>query len=111
MDPVPVSPCDHVIAAYARAAFVRVLEEHELFVHTDHVSVTVTDQGALALKYDGPHLSAVGVFHGNLNESTLLLGQVQTNAWQANFGSVDSFRGAMPDGTPLLYVGNTAVTR
>ncbi len=92
------------VIAYARLAFGVVLDQHEIVILPDRVATVPMADGAIGLIYETAECSATGSFAGNPSDGSLRLEHVRTSVWEADFGTIDRFRGARPDGTPILVV-------
>lgn len=92
------------VIAYACLAFGVVLDQHEIVILPDRVATVPMADGAIGLIYETAECSATGSFAGNLSGGSLRLEHVRTSVWEADFGTIDRFRGARPDGTPILVV-------
>lgn len=86
---------------YARQAFAVVLDQHELSVPATHIQA-IPVQGGIVLLYETQDYSATGRFDGLASGGTLTLEEVKTPHWKARFDTVDRFKGARPDGVPIL---------
>ncbi len=89
---------------YAQLAFGVVLDQHEIVIIPAKVQTVPMADGAIGLIYETPQCSASGRFVGNGTGGLLQLEHVRTEIWNADFGTTDHFKGARPDGTPILVV-------
>lgn len=92
------------VIAYAQLAFGVVLDQHEITILPTRVQTVPMADGAIALIYETAECTASGRFIGDARSGTLRLEHVRTLEWNADFGTIDQFKGSQPDGTPILAV-------
>lgn len=96
------TPAEEAVMDYARQALAVVLEQHELVILPSKVQAIPHDDGSVTLMHETVEVDAVGRFVGDTSSGTLTLERIRTLEWSGQFDTVDRFKGAREDGTPIL---------
>lgn len=99
---------------YLREATCMVLDQHEIILAPNQLTVSYLPGSTKSNRYlvsleDGPDQliqSIRAVFTGDERGGTVELGCVRTKYWEAQFDTVDTFRGTDQHGKPLLLQKN-----
>lgn len=95
------------VVGYARRALSVVLDQHDITILPERVQAIVLSDGGISLTYETVDTMITASFAGDERNATLRLGQVRTRGWsKTDVGTVDTFRGAREDGTPILTAAN-----
>ncbi len=89
---------------YARQALAVVLERHELIILPSMVQAIPHGESGVTVIHETLTVNAVGRFVGDTSGGMLTLERIETPRWSSRFGTVDHFKGAREDGTPILAV-------
>lgn len=87
---------------YARQALAVVLEQHELIILPSRVQAIPHGESSITLMHETVDVDAIGRFVGDASGGTLTLERIKTLEWSRQFDTVDRFKGAREDGTPIL---------